>query len=99
MKKLYVLVRSDLKSLQYRGVQAGHGVAQWMLKFPDSQWKNGTLIYVDVADEHALQKWCFKLQDRKMEYAEFFEPDIGNQRTAISCLTDTNIFSNLPLMS
>jgi hypothetical protein len=32
-----------------------------------------------------------------LQYAEFREPDIGNQLTAIACLTDNGIFKKLKL--
>lgn len=35
MQKLYVLIRSDL-SHEQQAVQAGHAVAEWLLKFPDT---------------------------------------------------------------
>ena len=97
MQKLYVLVRSDLYH-EYQAVQAGHAVAEWLVTFPDTQWRNETLVYLNVKDEFELEKWCFKLKDNNLKYAEFREPDIGNQMTAISCLTDTDIFKKLPLL-
>jgi hypothetical protein len=39
-----------------------------------------------------------KLDRRDITYAEFKEPDIGNELTAIACATDSKIFSNLKLM-
>jgi len=34
MKKLYVLIRSDLPSKSYQAVQGGHALAEWMLRNP-----------------------------------------------------------------
>jgi hypothetical protein len=33
-----------------------------------------------------------------MEWVEFREPDIGNQTTAIACLNEGKVFSNLRLL-
>jgi len=97
MYKLYVLIRSDLNKV-YSLVQAGHGVAGWLLSNPDSCWMNNTLIYVNVKDEDDLIKWSYKLSDYKLNYVEFREPDINNELTVIACLTNTKIFKNLKLV-
>jgi hypothetical protein len=34
-----------------------------------------------------------------MEFAEFREPDIENQLTAIACLSDGKVFNNLKLVT
>ena len=97
MKKLYVLLRNDL-GLAYGAVQAGHAVAEWMLQYGQGlEWKNGTLVYVSVANEEELIHWTQKLRMKGLEWAEFREPDIGNQLTAIACLTDNGVFSKLRL--
>ena len=97
MKKLYVLVRKDLP-FPYRAVQAGHAVAQWMLQYGQmNEWENGTLIYLDVENEQDLILWTQKLDYKGIKWAGFREPDIGDQITAIACLTDNKIFSNLKL--
>jgi len=42
--------------------------------------------------------WTYKLEYYNIKWAEFREPDIGNQMTAIACVTDnSNIFSKLRL--
>ena len=98
MNKLYVLVRKDL-SYSYRSVQAGHAVAEWLLQHGQvtKEWENGTLIYLDVENEQELILWTERLDRRDMQCTVFREPDIGNQMTAIACLTDKKIFSNLKL--
>lgn len=78
----------------YRAVQAGHAVAQYMLKFPDSEWKNQYLIYLKVDD---ILFWKSKLDLLNKQYAEFIEPDVGNKITAIACLDDGKIFKKLEL--
>lgn len=98
MKKLYVLIRKDLP-FPYRAVQAGHAVAEWLLQHGqmNKEWKNGTLIYLDVENEQDLMLWTERINRRGMQSVGFREPDIGDQMTAIACLTDSKVFSNLKL--
>lgn len=42
--------------LAYQGVQAGHGVAQWMLEHPNQTWDNNYLIYLGIPF-HKIEKW------------------------------------------
>lgn len=98
MNKLYVLVRRDLTP-SYQAVQAGHAVAQWMLQYGQtSEWRNNTLVYLGVDNEQELDHWKQKLSFKNMEWVEFREPDIGNQTTAIACLNEGKVFSNLRLL-
>jgi hypothetical protein len=50
-----------------------------------------------VDNEQELMNWILKVETKGLKWAEFREPDIGNQMTAIACLTDTNVFSKLKL--
>ena len=98
MKKLYILTRRDLKP-SYQAVQAGHAVAEWILRHQgQSEWDNGTLVYLGIDDEQELQRWTEKLDCKDMQWTGFTEPDIGDQMTAIACLSDGKIFSNLKLL-
>ncbi len=97
MKKLYVLVRADLTPEQ-KAVQAGHAVAEYLIKNPTTEWDNGTLVYLSVKNEFELGKWAFKMEDYSVKYARFIEPDIGDQTTAIAAISDGLIFKNLPLL-
>jgi len=93
--RLYVLVRKDL-SESYQAVQAGHAVAEWLLR--DRTWKNETLVYLGVDKEQDLVDWKDKLNYKNIKYAEFREPDIGNELTAIAALADGKIFKKLKLI-
>ncbi|MCK5018085.1 MAG: hypothetical protein KAS32_13595 [Candidatus Peribacteraceae bacterium] len=95
--KLYTLVRKDLNPSQ-QAVQAGHAVAEYLLRGPSTEWDNGTLIYLGVENEFELERWKLKLDKRGITYLEFREPDIGNQITAISAVDDGRAFSNLELL-
>jgi hypothetical protein len=94
--KMYVLTRRDL-SIPQQAVQAGHAVAELILRGPPLGW-DGTLIYLGVENEEMLSIWCSKLDVRQKSYIKFREPDIGNQLTAIACLDDGKIFSRLKLL-
>ena len=82
-KKLYVIVRKDL-SISQRAVQAGHAVAEFLLRGPTSRWSNGTLVYLGVKNLQQLEKWMFRLKRCNVDYAVFHEPDIGNEPTALA---------------
>lgn len=86
MQKLYVLIRNDL-SLAYGAVQGGHAVAQFLLDNPISSWKNHTLVYVSVAKEKF--KWFLWEADMLgLSSSKFYEPDIGNELTAVAVLAE-----------
>ena len=98
MKKLYVLVRKDL-TCSSSAVQAGHAVAQWMLRHGHTKmWENETLIYLGIDTEEELERWQQKLDLKNIECVVFREPDLDEQKTAIACLHDGKIFSNLKLL-
>ena len=100
MNKLYILIRKDL-GYSYGSVQAGHAVAEWMLRYGQiaQEWGNGTLVYLAVEDEQDLILWSEKLNRRGMQWAGFNEPDMEGKMTTIACFTDSKIFSNLKLFN
>lgn len=85
MKKLYVLIDQKLDAV-YGCVQGGHAVAQWLLEHPNQEWNNSYLIYL-YAD---LDKWKVRLDLVNKDYSSFYEPDLGNQLTAIACSRNLN---------
>ena len=96
--KLYVLVRGDL-SIQQQAVQAGHAVAEYLLREPKPSWSNGTLVYLGVRDQEHLRRWGIKLRDLEMPYVIFQEPDLNNEITALATITDNyRIFKSLRLI-
>lgn len=53
----YIIVRDDLKSLEYKGVQAGHAGIRLTKLHPSKVNENGYLIHVTVKNEEQLQFW------------------------------------------
>lgn len=97
-KKLYILIREDLKSVEYKAVQAGHAVAQFLIDHPDDDWNNDYLIYVKVKDEERLKIWNMKLKDKGAKTAPFYEPDLNNQMTALASRFKDEKRIKLPLL-
>ena len=93
MKKLYAVVRDDLSPAQ-RAVQAGHAVAEFLLT-KETEWDNGTLVYLRVPDLWTLEKLSEEL---KIDHARFVEPDVGDQLTAIAAVSEGQHFKHLKLM-
>ena len=97
MKKLYVIVRDDLTPSQ-KAVQAGHAVAEWLLKYPDSIWKNDTLVYLKVPNKIHLLNVMADMWEIPNQSTAFFEPDLDNEITAVACLGRNKIVKKLPLL-
>jgi hypothetical protein len=95
--KLYVIVRKDLNDSQ-RAVQAGHAVAEFLLRGPFTKWKNGTLVYLGVDDLFQLEKLKYQLRLNDISFVEFKEPDIGNETTAIATDNETKYIKKLNLL-
>ena len=90
-KKLFILVREDLSKSQ-QAVQAGHAVAEYLLRGPATFWSNGTLVYLGVKNEQELLYWGNKLNN----FVGFREPDRGNELTAVA--TEENKFNGMRLL-
>lgn len=90
-----MVVRKDLTESQ-RAVQAGHALAEYMLN--SSQWRNSTLIYLGVRGLHQLENLKRKLEYEEIEHYAFYEPDLGNQITAIASDKNSTIFKKLNLL-
>lgn len=94
--KLYVLVRRDLNPSQ-QAVQGGHAVAEFLLN-RDTTWNNGTLIYLGVKDLRELLKWMERFDYFEIPYTAFYEPDIGNEPTALATTVKSWIVKGLNLL-
>jgi len=105
MKRLYVLTRNDL-GLAYQAVQGAHAVAQFVLDYPDNEWKNGYLIFLAVENDGDLWDWLYKLEsqnkmkstEKKILFSIFQEPDLDYELTAVAVYTTGSKFKNLKIM-
>lgn len=96
-RKLFTIIREDLPVVQ-QAVQGGHAVAEYLLHNPQTEWDNGTLIYLGVKNEEELLYWGEKMKLRDIDWIGFREPDIGNQMTAIATVGDGKYLAGLPLL-
>ena len=97
MKKLYVLVRKDLSKSQ-QAVQAGHAVAEYLLRGPSTLWGNGTLVYLGVRNETELKWWFSQITNAGHEVVGFYEPDRDNEMTAIATECEGKLVRQLKLI-
>lgn len=95
--KLYVLIRKDLSASQI-AVQGGHALAELLLKGDRKSWDNGTLVYLGVKNQACLKNWIRKLEAYEVQHSIFREPDIGNEITAISAVSNGDCFKSLNLV-
>jgi hypothetical protein len=95
--KLYVLVRKDLSKSQ-QAVQAGHAVAEYLLRGPKTLWGNGVLVYLSVRDECRLESWARRIKDSGYNIVKFKEPDSCNETTAIAFEGADELVKNLRLL-
>jgi hypothetical protein len=97
-RRLYVLIRGDLTKSQ-QAVQGGHAVAQFCLTHPE-WWQNEYLIFLKAKDHMDLVIWREKLRAKGAKIAEFKEPDIGNETTAVAAYGQdvAEMLAHLPLL-
>jgi len=91
---LFILTRRDI-STEQQSVQSGHAVAQYLLTHPNTEWNNGTLIYLGVNNIEDLHKWIHKMHLWKVSYICFHEPDMNNEITSVASVHDRSFFKNL----
>ena len=97
MHKLYVAVRKDLTKPQ-QAVQAGHALAEYLLVNRETDWDNGTLVYLSVRNEDELKSLTNKLECDRIYHTVFSEPDIGNELTAVASLGNNKHFKTMNLL-
>ena len=94
--KLYIVTRKDLSKSQ-QAVQAGHALAEFILN-RNTEWDNGTLVYLQVSDENELKRLLLSLESSNIDYVKFREPDRDNEITAIASLGSNKFFKKLNLL-
>ena len=81
-------------------VQAGHALAEYLIRRKEKGWMNETLVFLGVETKEDLKRWCKKLDFRGIEWFGFHEPDYNNELTAIAvllCEKQSSIFKKLDL--
>jgi len=99
--KLFLVTRADLSAGQ-QAVQAAHALREFTALHPevDRQWyqTSNTLAFLAAKNEEALGMLCAKAERLGFPTAPFYEPDRGNELTAVAfgpaC---QRILSHLPL--
>ena len=89
-------MRTDLPS-NYRAVQAGHAVAEFVLNRPNS-WSNEILIYLGVKGVFQLEIIRNKFLKNEIDFVEFYEPDLNGEITALATTSENKITKKLNLL-
>lgn len=89
----------------YQAVQAAHAAIEFQHQFPEisKQWNENSkyLVMLSVHDEIELCKYLNIFTDNGLSVSVFWEPDIGNEMTALAVEPSDKakkLCSNLPLM-
>ena len=98
---VYIITRQDL-SAPYASVQAIHAAIEATKAFPQPQ-ETVFVVLCTVPSEDHLLRFTHKITNKGVRFVSFYEPDIGNQLTAIATEPIYNsqrkIFSNLKLFN
>ena len=97
--RMYVIVRGEL-SETYRLVQGAHALAQFSLEHHEEflHWNNSYLIFLKVFNLNELRDFKNnKLNDGKVPFSVFREPDLDNQMTAIALYDTGEVVKGLKL--
>lgn len=81
-----IICRDDI-SAGYKCVQSAHALADFAVKFEHEfkQWQMGSNYLCCLeASEFKIKQILNKLDDLKIKYHVFCEPDINNQMTAVA---------------
>jgi Peptidyl-tRNA hydrolase PTH2 len=85
-------------------VQSSHAAIEFQHEHPEiaKEWNTNSkyLIFLSVENEQKLKFFLEKIKFYDLKYSTFFEPDIGNQLTAIAIEPGERtqkLTSNLPL--
>lgn len=101
MEKLYVVVRGDIAP-GAQLAQACHVVARFAAEHREifDAWENGArnIVVLSARDELELEQLLARAGAEALRVAEFREPDIRDERTAIALEgRASRLVSNLPL--
>ena len=84
--KLVTVTREDLSS-GYQLVQSLHSLAEFTEGHPEEFdfWKKNSnyMVSLSIGNEERLRRLYLKLKTKGAKVVPFYEPDIGNELTAI----------------
>ena len=96
---MFVIVRDDLKTVGLKAAQGAHALAQHLIDYPNTQWKNNTLIFLKTENIYTLYNIVDFLELKNKKYSTFYEPDLNNELTAIAVYSERdNKFKKLKLL-
>jgi hypothetical protein len=102
MPFVYLIVREDLSPPQ-QVVQSCHAAVEAARHLFPAELPHPHLIVCAVADEPALWRQLQRLQQQGVRLRAFFEPDRGNELTALATEpvfgTTRRLFRNLRLLT
>ena len=85
--KLIAITHKDLKP-GYQAVQASHAAIEFIFEHPEiaHDWYNISkyLVFLSVKNLDELVELSEKLSYKGIKHSKFYEPDIGNELTAIA---------------
>jgi uncharacterized membrane protein len=103
--RMYGLVPYNISPIQ-QGIQFGHAVVEYGLKnfnsFEYQEWANKDKVFIilnggttnnDILSLGSLNKHLETLNDFGVKFAEFYEPDLGDQLTAIVFIVDEKVYN------
>jgi hypothetical protein len=103
MLKMIIISHQGI-SPGYQLVQSCHAVADFAENFKElfDEWKqtSNTMITLTEQSEESLQKRMYQLQELKIPFAYFIEPDIDDRLTALCFIANDEQrehFKDLPL--
>lgn len=94
--RLYVLIDSSLPKV-YGAVQGAHAVAQFLLTYPKTKWRNETLIFLRCENIKETFDDLFS-KAKKPVFATWFEPDLNNRMTSFAATGIDKLVKHLPLL-
>lgn len=95
MTKLFVIVDPSLSRRQ-QFVQGTHAVAQYCLDYPNTKWRNYTLVM--LKSDVAVDFFADVLAQEGIEYSSFNEPYYNNIMTAVCALDIEDLTCKLQLI-
>ena len=86
-QKLTTVTRSDL-SEGYQSVQSTHAAIQFQYEYPEvsKKWyqESNYIVSLSCSNEEQLMILAYRARDMGLNVSMFYEPDIGDQLTAIA---------------